>query len=117
MSGRTAIAATAFFVMTAGTALAAGPDDGTWEGQCSSEGRCRGDMQMTVTDSQSTGTYSSVAYEVPVKGSIAADGTFDGILTGKTVNMTLRGKFAGNSFTGGYKFRDFTYHITLQKAP
>lgn len=97
MSGRTVIAATTFLLPMFGTALAAGPDDGTWDGQCTSEGRCRGDLQMTVTDGQATGTYSSVGHEVPVNGRIAADGTFDGILTGKTMNMKLTGKFSGST--------------------
>jgi hypothetical protein len=87
------------FVVTSGAALAAGPEDGTWDAQCTSDGRCRGDLQMSVTDSQATGEFTAVGYEAPVKGSIGADGTFSGILVGKSGNMKLSGKFSGSTAT------------------
>jgi hypothetical protein len=99
MTGSKAIAAAFFGLLLTGTATAAGPYDGTWESQCTSEGRCRGDLQVTVTGNQFSGKFTAVGYDAPVSGTIAADGTFDGSVVGKNGTGKVNGQFSPNSST------------------
>jgi len=104
----------------AGGALAAGPFDGNWQGSGSGEGgiACH-DQNFTMP--VRTGSVSGLllggrtSNQIPIQGSVAADGAFAGEIVGQTGKLPIHGKFAGGAFTGGYKFRDCEYHITMHK--
>lgn len=122
MTGRSFLAAAATVLLTTGTALAAGPFDGSWQGSGSGEGgvACHDqNFTMSVANGAVTGLLlrERTSNQIPIQGTVADDGSFAGEIVGATGRLPMRGKFAGNSFTGGYKFRDCTYHITLQKSP
>ncbi|MFI5020868.1 MAG: hypothetical protein ACHQRJ_04330 [Alphaproteobacteria bacterium] len=84
--------------MTVGAAMASGPYDGQWNAHLAwGMSRCgTGDFPVTVTDNKLTGVYKGLRGTYQVSGTVAADGTFSGLL-GKG---PLTGKFSGDKFTG-----------------
>lgn len=122
MFGRMVIASTAFLVISFATAFGAGPFDGNWQGTSTVPGDSYGCHDQNVTMTVANGAVTGLlmrersSNQLPITGTVAADGAFNGEIVGQTGTMALRGKFAANSFDGGFKFRNCQYRVTLQKA-
>jgi len=92
---------TAFLVvlLSGGTALAAGPFDGSYKGGAPSVCRLgQTIVVLTVANGRVSGTSAWSNGKVAVEGRVAADGSFHGTIGGER----FEGKFEGNSFTASY---------------
>ena len=120
MNRRSGIALAVIAVLLTAVAQAAGPFDGNWKGTGGADGvGCHDqDFTMTVTNGSVTGVLARqrTSNTYPIEGTVGADGGFAGAIVGQSGKLPLRGRFTGNGFTGGYKYKDCDYHITLQKA-
>ncbi len=121
MSGRSAIGAAALILLaTTMTAVAAGPFDGSWQGTGGADGvGCHDqDFTMTVANGAVDGVLARqrTSNQFPIKGTVSADGGFSGQIIGGSGTLPIRGRFTADGFTGGYKYKDCEYHITLKKA-
>lgn len=85
-------------------AQAAGPYDGNWSGAIDATGgHCLGGtLTMQITDSAITGVIGLSAGAVPIKGSVAADGSVNAAYNNPSTggSSTLTGKISGGDFTG-----------------
>jgi hypothetical protein len=85
-------------------AQAAGPYDGNWSGAIDATGgHCLGGtLAMQITDSAITGAIGLSAGSVPIKGSVAADGSVNAAYNNPSTggSSTLTGKISGGDFVG-----------------
>jgi hypothetical protein len=88
------------FIVVGTAAAAAGPYDGTWDGQATSTGRCRGDMSLTVAGTEVAGKFSAVGYEASITGTMSADGSFAGTLAGRSGSIKIFAKIANGGLAG-----------------
>jgi hypothetical protein len=98
-------------------ALAAGPFDGTWQGEVPGMGRqCPANtVTATVVDGKLTGTYDAARFTFHIGGTVRPDGT---LVKGVMGTDPLAGKFTGNEFTGTYTSKGCSSprQVTLHRA-
>jgi hypothetical protein len=109
-------------MLLAGSALAAGPFDGSWSGEVSAFNYGRGTgcpaatLKATIVDGKMTGVFSDGKYTYNFRGAIQPDGT---LVQGFMGTNPLTGKITGGEFAGSYvstgcegKTRQWTMHKT-----
>jgi hypothetical protein len=108
-------------VASFGIARAAGPYDGNWTGEASGAtalggraGACTAPVTATVDNNILKGSLNWGRFTpTPFSGTIALDGSF------KSQNGGITGKFAGNSFQGGFSVPGGScnpYRLTLTRS-
>jgi hypothetical protein len=109
-------------MLLAGSAVAAGPFDGTWKGETSAVNMARNQgcpvatLNATIADGKLTGLFSDGQNKYPFKATVQADGTLVDAFMGR---VPLTGKITGNEFVANYtstgcegKPRQMTMHKT-----
>lgn len=108
-------------LFSAGLAAAAGPYDGSWNGEVyatnatsNRSGFCNGSVTATITNNALRGTIQYGREARRFSGMIAPDGSF----TAQGGSLLITGKFTGSSFEGTYPTSGNcgTYRMTLKHS-
>ena len=115
--------ATVALALSIAAASAAGSYDGTWHGATTVRWGVGCSIMTSTTlvvrgaqvEGEETIPPDSFlpAGKFPIRGTIGADGAFEGDIG----EWPLRGKFAGDSFEGGYEFGQCTMIMRLKRTP